>query len=62
MLGFKIEPALIPGHNFAKIILLQSLRHWQKFTTFSRFCGLQLALQPVWDPPNVEVFHPQGVV
>jgi hypothetical protein len=59
---FKIEPTLIPGHNCAKIVLLQSLEHWQKFTTFCQPCGLQLARQLVWDPPNMKVFHPQRVV
>jgi hypothetical protein len=59
MSRFKIEPALIPGHNFAKIVLLQRLEHWQGLTTFYRSCGVQLARQLVWAPSSMKVLHPQ---
>jgi hypothetical protein len=62
MSRFKIESAFIPDHNFAKIVLLQNLEHWQKLTTFCQSCGLQLARQLVWGPLNMKVFHPQRVV
>jgi hypothetical protein len=62
MSRFKIEPALILGQNFAKIVLVQSLEPWQELTTFCQLYGRQLARQRVWDPSNMKVFHPQRVV
>jgi hypothetical protein len=56
MSRFKIEPALIPGHNFVEIVL------WQKLTTCYEPYRVQLARQLMCDPSNVKVFHPQRVV
>jgi hypothetical protein len=62
MSRFNIEPALVLGHNFPTIVLLQSLEHWQELTAFRQLYGLQFARELGWHLSNMKVCRPQRVV